>query len=207
RPWPVPPARQHNPAWEQRILAWHRARGSISRLHHEAEVQELGEALEALEALAEYAAVHRQAVQVVHDVLARLDKTSQAVLRRGTAGEQAGVPRYPARTRWHSFTYQEFGNGAPRDKGVLVLSTLGRIAVPWARPVAGPPTTVTRSRAADGGAVLCSGAEVPGQRVAAPGHQPGIDLGSEAFAPRSHGTRRFAPSWDRTAAPALKPAQ
>jgi hypothetical protein len=54
-------------------------------------------------------------------------------------GEQAGFPRYQARTRWHSFTDKEVGNGATLDNGVLVLSKIGRIAVRWSRPWRGRP--------------------------------------------------------------------
>ena len=62
-------------------------------------------------------------------MLARLDKTYQAFFRRVKAGEKAGFPRYQARTRYHSFTYKEFGNGATLDNGFLVLARIGRIAV------------------------------------------------------------------------------
>ena len=65
-------------------------------------------------------------------------------------GEQPGFPRFQGRTRWHSFTYKEYGNGARLENGALVLSKIGRLAVRWSRPVAGTIKTVTVSKAADG---------------------------------------------------------
>jgi putative transposase len=131
----------YNTALEQRSVAWQRARVSISRFHQEAELKDLREALP------EYAAVHSHILQ---DVVARLDKTYQAFFLRVKSGERAGFPRYQARTRWHSFTYKEFGNGARLDNGFLILSKIGRIAVHWSRPVEGAPKTVTISREVDG---------------------------------------------------------
>ena len=82
-------------------------------------------------------------------------------------GEKAGFPRYQARTRYHSFTYKEFGNGATLDNGFLVLSRIGRIAVRWSRPIEGTPKTVTISQEADGWYACFSCADVPVQVSAA----------------------------------------
>src|SRR5215468_1578549 len=116
-------------------------RVSISRFQQEAELKDIRAAFP------EYAAIHSHVLQ---DVLTRLDKTYQAFFRRLKAGEKAGFPRYQPRTRWHSFTYKEFGNGATLDNGFLVLSKIGRIAVRWSRPVEGTPKTGAISREADG---------------------------------------------------------
>jgi putative transposase len=93
------------------------------------------------------------------------------------------------------------------DNGFLVLSKIGRIAVPWSRPLAGTPKTVTISREADGWYVCFSCADVPVQPLPATGHETGIDLGIEAFATLSDGTRIFNPGWYRKAERALKAAQ
>jgi putative transposase len=131
----------YNTALEQRITAWQRARVSVSRFQQEAELKDIRAAMP------EYAAIHSHVLQ---DVLARLDKTYQAFFQRVQAGEKAGFPRYRARTRYHSFTYKEFGNGASLDNGVLVLAKIGRIAVRWSRLLEGVPKTVTISKEADG---------------------------------------------------------
>ena len=98
-------------------------------------------------ALPEYAAIHSHVLQ---DVLARLDKAYQAFFRRLMGGDTPGFPRFQGRKRYHSFTDKEYGNGARLANGSVVLSTIGRIAVRWSRPVAGTSKTVTVSKAADG---------------------------------------------------------
>jgi putative transposase len=106
----------YNTALDQRITAWERCHVSLTRSQQEAE-------LKAIRAeLPEYAAIH---AHVLQDVLARLDKTYQAFFRRLANGEKPGFPRFQGRTRWHSFTCKEYGNGAQLDNGYLVLSKIG----------------------------------------------------------------------------------
>jgi putative transposase len=188
----------YNTALEQRITAWQRTRVSVSRFEQEAELKDIRADFP------DYAAIHSHVLQ---DVLARLDKTYQAFFRRVQRGEKAGFPRYQGRDRYHSFTYKEFGNGATLDNGVLVLSKIGRIAVRWSRPLEGAPKTVTISREADGWYVCFSCADVPVQPLHATGQEVGSDLGIEAFATLSNGTRIFTPGWYRQAERALKTAQ
>ncbi len=188
----------YNTALEQRIIAWQRVRVSVSRYQQEAELKD------SRAEMPEYAAIHSHVLQ---DVLARLDKTYQAFFRRVKAGEKAGFPRYQGRDRWHSFTYKEFGNGATLDNGFLVLSKIGRIAVRWSRPIEGTIKTVTISREADGWYACFSCADVPVQPLPATGQETGIDLGIEAFATLTDGTRVFHPGWYRKAERALKTAQ
>src|SRR6476660_6155475 len=101
----------YNTALEQRIIAYRRVGVSLSRFQQEAELKDIRAAMP------EYAGIHSHILQ---DVLSRLDKTYQAFFRRVQAGEKAGFPRYRARTRYHSFTYKEFGNRATLDNGFLV---------------------------------------------------------------------------------------
>ena len=114
----------YNTALEQPIIAYQRRRVSVSRSQQEAERKDIRAGMP------EYATIHSH---VLHDVLARLDKTCQAFLRRVKAGEKAGFPRYQGRDRWPSFTDKEFGNGAALDNGFFVLSTIGRIVARWSR--------------------------------------------------------------------------
>jgi putative transposase len=213
-----------NTALEQRITAWQRARVSVSRVAHEAELTDIRAAMP------EYAAIHSHVVQ---DVLSRLDKTAQAFYRRVQAGEKAGFPRYRARTRAHAFTDQECGHGASLDDGVVVLSKIGRVAVRWSRLLAGVPTTGTISTGtistgtistgtistgtisteADGWSVRCSCADAPTHRLPPTGQETGLDLGIEAFATLAtlatlaEGRRIVHPGGYRTAERALKTAQ
>src|SRR5262249_40905951 len=137
--------------------------------------------------------------QVLQDVLTRLDRAFQAFFRRVTSGETPGYPRFQGVNRYTSFTYKQFGNGAILDGGFLVLSKIGRIAVRWSRPIEGTPKTVTISREADGWYVCLSCADIPVQPLPATGREAGIDLGLEAFATTSDGTRIFHPGWYRNA--------
>jgi len=188
----------YNSALEQRITAWQRCRVSLSHYQQAAELKDIRAAMP------EYAAIHSHVLQ---DVLARLEKTYQAFFRRVKAGEKAGFPRYQAQMRWHSFTYMEYGNGARLDNGCLVLSKIGRIAVRWSRLLEGTPKTVTISKEADGWYVCFSCADVPVHHLPETGRETGIDLGIEAFATLSDGTRIFSPGWYRKAERSLKTTQ
>lgn len=180
----------YNAALEHRITAYRRCGVSISRYQQEAE-------LKAIRAeMPEYAAIHSHVLQ---DVLARLDKTYQAFFARSKRGEKAGFPRFQGRNRYHSFTYKEFGNGARLDNGYLVLSKIGRIGVHWSRPIAGTPKTVTVSKEADGWYVVISCADVPTAALPSTGQETGLDLGIEAFATLSNGTRIHSPNAYRQA--------
>jgi putative transposase len=155
----------------------------------------------------EYAAIHSHILQ---DVLARLNKTYQDFFRRvttGHGGQTPGFPRFQGRTRWHSFTYKEYGNGARLDNGFLVLSKVGRVAVRWSRPLAGLPKTVTLSREADGWYVCVSCADVPIQPLAPTGQETGVDVGLETFATLADGTMIHNPRCYRQAERRLKTAQ
>src|SRR5262249_46466444 len=78
---------------------------------------------------------------------------------------------------YHSCTYKEYGNGVRLDHGCLVLSTSGRSAVRWSRPVEGSIKTVTSSREADGWYACSSCAEAPAQPFLRTGNQTGIEVG------------------------------
>ena len=147
--------------------------------------------------------------QVLQDVLRRLDKTFQAFFRRVQAGETPGYPRFHGRDRYTSFTCPQVGEhgGAALDGGLLSLSKIGRIPIRLHRPLEGTPKTVTVSREADGWYACISCADVPVQPLPPTGQETGIDLGIEAFATFSDGTRIFNPGWCRKAERALNTAQ
>jgi putative transposase len=122
-------------------------------------------------------------------------------------GEKPGFLCYQARTRYHSFTCKACGNGATLDNGFLVLSKIGRVAIRWSRRLDGAPKTLTISREADGRYACSSCANVPAQPLPATGQETSIDLGIEAFATLSDGTRICSPGWYRKAQRALKTVQ
>src|SRR5262249_26461432 len=83
----------YNVALEQRITAWQRRHVSVSRFEQEAELKDIRAEFP------EYAAIHSHILQ---DVLARLDQTYQAFVRRLQRGEKAGFPRFKGKNRFHS---------------------------------------------------------------------------------------------------------
>jgi putative transposase len=188
----------YNAALEQRITAWHRCHVSVSRFDQEAERKAIRAAFP------EYAAIHSHVLQ---DVLARLDKTYQAFFRRVQRGEKAGFPRFTGRSRFHSVTCKDYGNGARLDNGTVVLAKLGRISVHWSRPLEGTPKTVTISREADGWYVAISCADVPCTSLPPTGQETGIDLGLESVATLADGSQIANPRIFRVAEMALKRAQ
>jgi putative transposase len=137
----------------------------------------------------------------------RVEHAYQALFRRIREGQTPGYSRFHGRDRYNSFTYKQYGNGATLDDGFRVLSKIGRIAVRWSRPMEGTVKTVTISWEADGWYARFSCAGVPTQPLHSTGQEMGVDLGIEAFATLSDGTRIFHPGWYRKAERALKTAQ
>ena len=192
----LPRALQYGPGAAHHRLA--RCHISVTRFQQEAELKHIRAAFP------EYAAIHSHVLQ---DVLARLDKAYQGFFRRLANGEKPGFPRFQGRTRWHSFTYKEYGNGARLENGFLVLAKLGRIAVRWSRPLRGTPKTVTLSKEADGWYVSFSCAEVPVEPLPLTGKETGIDVGLKVFLSTADGDRVENPRYYRKAERALRKAQ
>src|SRR5215468_10506326 len=190
----------YNAAIGERQEAWRKGGVSVSYYQQKAELPGIKEAMP------EYAEVN---AQVLQDVVLRVDRAFQAFFQRIREGQTPGYPRFHGRDRYTSFTYPQVGEhgGARLDNAFLVLSKIGRIAVRWSRPIEGAPKTVTVSREADGWYVCFSCADIPVQPLPPTGQETGIDLGLEAFATLSDGTRIFHPGWYRKAERALKTAQ
>jgi putative transposase len=188
----------YNAVLEERRGAWCKCGVSVTHTMQSVQLPAIKEVRP------EYRDIHSQVLQ---DVLTRLNRAFQAFFRRAKNGEKPGYPRFQGASRYNSFTYKQFGNGATLDNGFLVLSKIGRIAVRWSRPMEGVPKTVTLSREADGWYMFISCADVPIQPLPATGQETGIDLGIESFATLSEGTRVFSPGWHRRAERALKTAQ
>jgi putative transposase len=188
----------YNAGLEQRIWAYRKCGISVTHTQQEAELPSIRDAFPA------YAGIHSQVLQ---DVLTRLDKAYQAFFRRVKAGQTPGFPRFQARTRYHSFTYKQFGNGAQLDNGFLVLSKIGRVTVRWSRPIEGKPKTATISHEADGWYVIFSCAEVPEQTLPMTGKETGIDVGLKVFLVTADGLVIDNPRHHRQAEKQLAKAQ
>jgi putative transposase len=190
----------YNAAVGERREAWQKCGVSVGYYQQKAELPGIKEALP------EYGEVNSQVLQ---DVVLRVERAFQAFFRRVKAGETPGYPRFHGRDRYNSFTYPQAGEhgGARIDNVFLIFSKIGLLAVRWSRPIEGTPKTVTISQEADGWYVCFSCADVPVKLLQLTGHETGIDLGIEAFATLSNGTRIFHPDWYRKAERALKTAQ
>jgi putative transposase len=189
----------YNTALEQRKIWWQRGQGKGTTYY-----QQATELPDLKAAFPDYAEVN---AQVLQEVLRRLEKTFQAFFRRVQAGETWGYPRFQGAGRYNSFTYPQYGGGATLDGGVLSLSKIGRIPIRLHRSLERTPKTVTILREADGWYACISCADVPVQPLPPTGQETGIDLGIEAFATLSDGSRIFNPGWYRKAERALKTAQ
>jgi putative transposase len=187
-----------NTALEQRITLWKQHGIATTRFQQEAELKTLRAELP------EYGALHSHVLQ---DVLARLDRTYHAFFRRVANGEKPGFPRFQGRTRSHSFTYKQYGNGARLDNGSLVLSKIGRIAVRWSRPSKGTIKTVTIAKEADGWYVSFSCADLPVEPLPLTGNETGIDVGLKVFLLTADGDAVENPRYYRKAERKLKNAQ
>jgi putative transposase len=122
----------------------------------------------------------------LQEVILRVERAFAAFFLRGERGERgetSGYPRFQGRTRYHSFTYPQYGDngGAVLDGGILSLSKIGRILIRLHRPLHGTPETVTISWEADGWYACFSCAEVPIQPLPPTGCQTGIDVGLRVF--------------------------
>ena len=190
----------YNAALQERQEAWQKCGVSVTVANQSAQLPEIKEVRP------EYRDIN---AQVLQDVLTRLDRAFQRFFARVKAGETPGYPRFQGMGRYTSFTYKQFGAGTGTylDNGYLVLSKIGRIAVRWSRSLEGTPKTVTISKEADGWYACISCADAPVHPLPPTGQETGIDLGIEAFATLSDGTRIFSPGWYRKAERALKTAQ
>ncbi|HEX6778092.1 MAG TPA: transposase [Ktedonobacterales bacterium] len=152
----------------------------------------------------EYKDIH---AHVLQDVIKRVELTYQAFFRRIQAGEKAGYPRFQGRTRYHSLTYAEYGNGVMLNGGILWLSKIGRVIIRLHRPLDGTPKTVTISREADGWYACISCTHVPRQPLPLTGVETGMDVGLTSFLALADGAFIENPRHYRKTEKALKHAQ
>jgi putative transposase len=188
----------YNAALQERRDAWHKCHKSITCALQNAE-------LPAIKAVRpEYDDVHSQVLQ---DVLTRLDRAFKAFFRRVEQGVKPGYPRFQRGSRYHSFTYKQFGNGATLDDGYLILSRIGRIRVRWSRSIVGTIKTVTITHEADGwyACFACEG--IPVQPLPPTEQETGIDLGLKVFLVTAAGEIVENPRHYRRAEHELKKAQ
>ncbi|HEU5198966.1 MAG TPA: transposase [Ktedonobacterales bacterium] len=188
----------YNAALQERKEAWQKRGISIGYYHQQNDLPAIKELRP------EYRDIH---THVLQDVVRRLDKAMQAFFQRVKHGEKPGYPRFQGRTRYHSFTYGEYGNGAVLDGGLLFLSKIGRVRIRLHRSIEGKPKTVTISREADGWYACISCADVPTQPLPLTGQETGIDVGLKPFLTLADGSQIANPRHYRKAEKALRKAE
>src|SRR5258707_12274883 len=109
----------YNAALQERRDAWQKCGVSVSAAGQSAQLPAVKEVCP------EYRDIHSQVLQ---DALTRLDRAFQAFFCRVKAGEEPGYPRFRGASRYHSFTYKQYDNGARLDNGFLAFSMSERVA-------------------------------------------------------------------------------
>jgi putative transposase len=190
-------ARLYNAALQERRDAYRQARVSLN-------YYDQANQLKAIRADGALGLANFSACQ---DVLRRVEKTFKAFFRRVKAGDRPGYPRFKPRSRFDSYTFPRYGDGCKvRDNGKLYCQGIGELKVKWHRPLQGTIKTVTLKQEAGRWFVCFSVACAP---VPLPESQAsvGLDVGLEAFATLSDGTRIENPRYFKTAQVKLRRAQ
>jgi len=123
--------------------------------------------------------------QVLQDTLRRLDKTYKAFFGRVKRGQKAGFPRFKGPHRYDSFTYPQSGFELGAK---LQLSKIGNIKIKQHRDIEGESKTLTIGREA-GCWYACFSVEYESTKLPHNNKNVGMDVGLEAFATLSDGTR------------------
>jgi putative transposase len=141
------------------------------------------------------------------DVLRRVDKSFKAFFGRVHRGDTAGYPRFKSRSRFDSYTFPSYGDGCRvRENGKLYCQGIGELKVKWHRPLTGTIKTVTLKREA-GHWYACFSVECEPSPLPESAETVGVDVGLEAFATLSDGTRIDNPRYFKTAQARLRRAQ
>lgn len=145
---------------------------------------------------------------VITGALVRLDRAYAGFFRRCASTTSAkGFPRFKSARHWRSLYFHQWGNGVRFKDGRLRVSRVGVIKVRQHRGIEGTPKTCTLVRKADGwyAHIVCDTGVAPllrgGDRTT------GIDLGLEAFATLSDGSRVKNPRPARAAQATLRREQ
>lgn len=157
--------------------------------------------------LPEYTPLGSHALQ---ETVRRVDRAFQAFFRRVKRGETPGFPRYKSRRFFVGFCYPDkagwrFEQGPKGKHGILGLSNLGSIKARGKARQWGELRQVVLTRTSDGWyatvTIRCEPTRTLGN------DQTGIDLGVEAVATLSDGTRVENPRFLKKASTKLKGLQ
>jgi putative transposase len=127
--------------------------------------------------------------RVAQGTLDRLDEAFDHFLRRASAGERAGFPRFKGRSRWDSVQWSNAGGSwkvTPTGKGTygrLYVQGVGHVSVKLHRHFDGarPVKLVVRRRLRRWEATVVY-RDVPNERLPATGRAAGVDVGITVLA-------------------------
>jgi putative transposase len=168
----------YNSALEERREAWKRGI-RITRFDQFAQLKDLHEARPDF---------LQYGVTVARGTLTRLDRAFSAFFRRVAAGQKPGFPRFRARRRFDSVSYEDVTGWKLKEPDRrLYLQGIGHVKIKLHRGLRGVPKTLHIRR--DGrrwwATVQC--ADVPAQPLAPTNRQAGFDLGIANLAVSSDG--------------------
>jgi putative transposase len=173
----------YNAALQERRDAWKLQHKSISYRNQQDEITELRK-----DPAFQWIACHIQ-----RDPLRRVDLAFKAFFRRCKAGQKPGFPRFRARARYNSFT---FDPPVIRDRSITI-PRLGDIRARGGRTITGRPKMCTVKR--DGkrwtASVVCDIGQAPEKQAVS--RAVGIDVGIAALATLSDGQIIENPRWTR----------
>ena len=193
----VEACRLYNAALQERRDAYRQAKTSLN-------YYDQANQLKAIRAAGHLGLANFSACQ---EVLRRVQKTFDAFFRRVKAGEKPGYPRFKSRSRFDSYTFPSYGDGCRvRENGKLYCQGIGELKVKWHRSLQGTIKTVTLKREA-GRWYVCFSVECEPSPLPESLEAVGVDVGLEAFATLSDGTRIKNPRYFRTAQAQLRSAQ
>ena len=150
-------------------------------------------------------------IDVLQDVLRRLDKAYQAFFRRAKTGESPGFPRFKGEGRYRSMTFSHLSKKLVRNirkrMARIVVPKIGHVAIRYHRPLPdGKIKHLTLQRKASGWYANIA-VEIPDVLEVQVKTTIGIDVGIESFLTTSDGDKVHNPQYFRESAKRLTKAQ
>lgn len=174
----------YNAALQERRDAWKIRHENINYYHQQRELTEIR---------ADDPDIRAVAVDITREPLRRVDRAFKAFFRRCKSGEKPGFPRFRAKARYDSFT---FNSPRVRD-GVLMIPNLGGLRFKAGQALVGQLRTATIKRNGKKweARIVCDLGLAP-EKVAV-SNAVGIDLGLTNFVTLSDGVAIDNPRWAR----------
>lgn len=185
----------YNAALQERMEAWSRERRSISYFDQTVQLAEIKPFRE------DVAVINGNALE---NALKRAHLAFGAFFRRVKNGEKPGYPRFRSARRYDSMTFRQIGNALQGNR--LRVSKIGNVRIKLHHPLDGKVKTLTVKREAGRWFALFAVEREPAP-LAFRSDMIGVDVGVNAFATLSDGTKLENPRWFRVAQAKLRRLQ